>query len=148
MVKIENSGFDMYRGSSKTIVVMFLVLSIVYFVLSILRVFRRKGELNMGVSLFHPIVEIMLRTMEVDMAPFFMTLLMAICLGATFIPAVFFAYAGLIPMIVIIVGQYMKEIAARQKFAHYVVVGGKVVNLLLISVIVAHIWIGDLQFKP
>jgi hypothetical protein len=147
MATIENSGFDMYRGSSKTIVVLFMILAIVYFILAIIRMFKRKGEVNMGASLFHPIVEIILRVLEIDMAPFFMTQLMAICLGATFIPAVFMAYACLIPMAVIIAGQFMKEIAGTKKFAHYVVVGGKALNLVLITLTMTNIWIGDLQFK-
>ena len=79
------------------------------------------------------------------MAPALIMFVIAICLGSTYIFAGILAYLMLIPMIVLIVGNFLKY--KFPKWGRWIVVFGKILNLALIFGIFMHIWISDLEFE-
>jgi len=79
------TSFKQFVGSSKAVLVLYLILAQIYSILCILRIFRRKNDTQLSPSIFHPLIEILLKVFEIDMAPAFLMFAISITLGCTFI---------------------------------------------------------------
>ena len=99
----------------------------------------------MGADIFHPIVDILIRILEVEMSPYFMFTGCAIALTSTKIVAALAVIALFASFGLLAAGHFLRS---RQKpIGKWLNVAGRAVNIVYAVVICAHVWFDDLKFS-
>ena len=135
----------LHMVTSKIIIGFYVIFTLMYMVLCVLRILKKQADSLPGVTIFHPIVEIILKVIEIDMMPSLMMFGIIISVGCSFWFATIMAYLHLVPIAALVVGHFLN--INKPDLGKKIILVGKGLNLAICIFPFLHIWMNDLQFK-